>query len=342
MVSVGNNFFYTRSLPCTLWFYDRSKEKNKDRSDKILMLDARKVYRKVTTTINDFSPEQLENLTAIVKMYRGDMNYVHSVLKSRMSSFEDALGTGITALQQEAATLTTVEKTMAEIHKITDVTDKEAYAAETVVIHELLNDQLDNLQRLQTVSTEVAETLTSFHAGFLDPQNRHATVHNLWIVANTYLHNYKGLIHQVQAGYKKLFTLWKVLEVKHQLRKNKFVVEKKVLNLLDQLETGHYTNTDDWKHAVHLVHETGWMCKKFTDGVYRDVDGLCKVVTLQEVADKDYSLSPGRYVGVDTSSTDDADYEERLAQIHMELEELNSEAVILADAISKNYREVLA
>lgn len=342
MVSIGNNFFYTRSLPCTLWFYDRSKEKNKDRNDKILMLDARKVYRKVTNTINDFSPEQLENLTAIVKMYRGDTDYVHSILKSRMFSFEEALRTGITALQQEAGDLTTVEKTMAEIHKAIEVSDQEAYATESVVIHELLNDQLDNLQRLQAVSTEVAETMASFHTGFEDPQNRHSTVHNLWIVANTYLHDHKSLIHQVQAGYKKLYTLWKTLEVKHQLRKNKSVVEKKVMNQLEQLEIGHYTNSDDWKHAVHLVHETGWMCKRFTDGLYTDIDGLCKVVTKQEVANKDYSLSPGRYVGVDNSSPDDSDYEERLQQIHLELEELNAKAIVLADIISNNYKEVLS
>jgi type I restriction enzyme M protein len=44
MVSIGNNFFYTRSLPCTLWFYDLGKEKDKKRKDKILMLDARKVF----------------------------------------------------------------------------------------------------------------------------------------------------------------------------------------------------------------------------------------------------------------------------------------------------------
>ena len=62
MISIGNNFFYTRSLPCTLWFYDRAKENDKNRKDKILMLDAHKVFRKVSTTINDFSPEQLENL----------------------------------------------------------------------------------------------------------------------------------------------------------------------------------------------------------------------------------------------------------------------------------------
>jgi len=70
IVAVGNNFFYTRSLPCHLWFFDKGKpEHNKN---KILMIDARNIYRKVTQTLNDFSPEQLEGLTTIVKAYRGE------------------------------------------------------------------------------------------------------------------------------------------------------------------------------------------------------------------------------------------------------------------------------
>jgi len=64
IVSVGNNFFYTRSLPCHLWFFDKGKPKaNKN---KILMLDARNTYRVVNSTINDFSDGQLLNLTTIV------------------------------------------------------------------------------------------------------------------------------------------------------------------------------------------------------------------------------------------------------------------------------------
>jgi len=68
IVSVGNNFFYTRSLPCHLWFFDKGKpQANKN---KILMLDARNTYRVVNTTINDFSAGQLLNLTTIVQLYR--------------------------------------------------------------------------------------------------------------------------------------------------------------------------------------------------------------------------------------------------------------------------------
>ena len=70
IVSVGNNFFYTRSLPCHLWFLDKGKpQANKN---KILMLDARNTYRVVNSTINDFSDGQLLNLTTIVQLYRGN------------------------------------------------------------------------------------------------------------------------------------------------------------------------------------------------------------------------------------------------------------------------------
>ena len=68
IVSVGNNFFYTRSLPCHVWFFNKAK---KDK-DSILMIDARKTFRKVNSTINDFSPDQLEGLTTIMKSYRGE------------------------------------------------------------------------------------------------------------------------------------------------------------------------------------------------------------------------------------------------------------------------------
>lgn len=70
IVSVSNNFFYTRSLPCHVWFFNKGKKP--ENKDKILMIDARNTYRKVSTTINDFSDEHLEGLTAIMSLFRGD------------------------------------------------------------------------------------------------------------------------------------------------------------------------------------------------------------------------------------------------------------------------------
>ena len=70
MIAIRSNFFYTRTVPCELWFLDRAKPKA--RQDKVLMLDARNIYRIVTRKIYDFSPEQLQNLLAIVWLYRGE------------------------------------------------------------------------------------------------------------------------------------------------------------------------------------------------------------------------------------------------------------------------------
>ncbi len=104
MMAIGNNFFYTRSLPCTLWFFDRAKENDKKKSDKVLMLDARKIYRKVTSKVNDFSPEQLQNFICIVNLYRGNTKKFESTVKSYLqTSAELAKETAeaITELQKQ-------------------------------------------------------------------------------------------------------------------------------------------------------------------------------------------------------------------------------------------------
>lgn len=71
MVSVGSNFFYTVTLPCTLWFLDNGK-RNSDRKDKVLFLDARHVYNQIDRAHRDFLPEQVEFLANIVRLYRGE------------------------------------------------------------------------------------------------------------------------------------------------------------------------------------------------------------------------------------------------------------------------------
>ena len=71
MIDIRGNFFYTRTVPCQLWFFDRAKEHDPGRADRVLMLDARNVYRKVSRAIYDFSPEQQKNIAAIVWLYRG-------------------------------------------------------------------------------------------------------------------------------------------------------------------------------------------------------------------------------------------------------------------------------
>ena len=83
------------------------------------------------------------------------------------------------------------------------------------------------------------------------------------------------------------------------------------------------------------------MTERFPEARLRDVEGLVKLVDLSEIKANDWSLTPGRYVGVAPEEEDeDFDFEQALRDIHMELEELNAEAIKLAEKIRKNFEEL--
>lgn len=109
MVSVGNNFFYTKSLPCSLWFFEKGKDEAI--KDKVLFIDARNYYTVVDRTLNEWSEWQLKNLNAIVWLYRGEidkyrnlLDEYHTALHSE-DSFEEIVHTlseKLKALRKEA------------------------------------------------------------------------------------------------------------------------------------------------------------------------------------------------------------------------------------------------
>ncbi len=86
MISVGNNFFYTKSLPCSLWFFDKGK--GEEIKDKVLFIDARNYYSAVDRTLNEWSEWQLKNLNAIVWLYRGETEKYAALL----DEYREALG----------------------------------------------------------------------------------------------------------------------------------------------------------------------------------------------------------------------------------------------------------
>ncbi|GCE04792.1 type I restriction-modification system subunit M [Dictyobacter aurantiacus] len=71
MISIGSNFFYTVTLPCTLWFFDKGK-RTTERRDKVLFIDARSIYYQVDRAHRDFTPEHIERIANIVRLYRGE------------------------------------------------------------------------------------------------------------------------------------------------------------------------------------------------------------------------------------------------------------------------------
>ena len=352
MMAIGNNFFYTRSLPCTLWFFDRSKESlNYDSSDSminmidsdnnqgnhtnqknhgsdtVLMLDARKIYRKVTSKVNDFSPEQLQNLMCIVNLYRGNNNKFESTVKSYLQTSADlaiATAEATTELQKQ---LQKVVRTVSDFATKYAKENKEAQAfvealniEETASIYELQNKLISEAKKAKA-DIEILESIAHLCKALRKPTDK--LIKQLLDAISTTTKEY-------QLNKNKD---WKELNLKEQLDQLK-ALQQQLSGNPDEEEPGLLHETEYFYKQAH------WLTSRFPDGVYTDVEGLCKVVTQKEIEAKDWSLSPGRYVGVDTATDEDFDYEERLNEIHIELEGLNMEATSLASLIRENYKSL--
>ncbi|MDD6337948.1 MAG: class I SAM-dependent DNA methyltransferase [Lentisphaeria bacterium] len=172
MVSVGNNFFYTKSLPCSLWFFDKAKgEKAKG---KALFLDARNYYTVVDRTLNEWSDWQLKNLNAIVWLYRGEAEKYTALLKeyradlhakAEAADFEkQALGK---AVRQE--TFADIVSGLTEAHVALQKTAKaEVEAAEKrekKKIQQLYEDRIEYVEDMLTEAKEAQWLYEKFGDG---------------------------------------------------------------------------------------------------------------------------------------------------------------------------------
>lgn len=102
MISVGNNFFYTKSLPCTLWFFDKAKRE--ENRDNVLFIDARNYYTAVDRTLNEWSEWQMKNLNAIVWLYRGETKKYFKLTMEYQTAIRDM----VNALPEVGAKLMTL------------------------------------------------------------------------------------------------------------------------------------------------------------------------------------------------------------------------------------------
>ncbi len=112
---------------------------------------------------------------------------------------------------------------------------------------------------------------------------------------------------------------------------------------LKQLDEVRKTVVEQLRRGVYFHRQATWLLERFPDGKLVDVAGLVKLVSIAEIEAADWSLTPGRYVGVAPAEVDeDFDFEQTMHDIHLELADLNAEAVELAARIQANYEELIA
>ena len=316
MVSIGTKFFYTRSLPCTIWFYDRAKEKDVQKADTTLMLDLRDVYRKVSSNLHDFTAEQLQNIQAIVGLYRGN----RGVFDKTISHYFQQINENISQLKNVATYLSDSYTV-----KLTN-SFKKLLPKSTLALWESSIDSDDVSFTTQLATQSDSYTLTY-------------TVDDLHTLSKETIDTLKKAKRGYNNFLKAINAFVKDAGKEDDLRKNKdWKVE--VLDTLKEIELEFNSYSHLIDQILYFNKEASWLITRFPNAKYEDVLGLCKVVTREEIAQNDYSLTAGRYVGVAPQIDEDFDYEERMAEIKVELQSLNEEAVTLAEQIQLNLTEL--
>lgn len=155
LISVGNNFFYTKSLPCSLWFFDKGKKK--ELRDKVLFIDARNYYTVVDRTLNEWSEWQLKNLNAIVWLYRGELDKYQNLL----SQYRQELGKQLSFSERAEQLETDLQNARAEAKEVVAQAarkDKKRIEAE-------YQDTIQALEQKLTVAKEALWLTEKFGEG---------------------------------------------------------------------------------------------------------------------------------------------------------------------------------
>jgi len=328
MIAIRSNFFYTRTVPCELWYFNKAK--SRELKDKVLMIDARNIYRKVTRKIYDFSPEQLQNILSIIWLYRGETKRFHDLAAGYISkSLEEAVQ-GIPLTQD-------YETVFGRLHKGLEpflaLLPKDGKQAETLrELAECLQAYKDNCRIFAKSAQEKSEWWKK-----VETQNLASLLKELELLSEE---NNK-LIKEAELMYRLANRLIDTCINEHNAKENGKWNTREITGLKKQTEEARDNAVHQLKLARYFHHQAEWLVERFPDAKLRDVEGLVRLVDKEELKENDWSLTPGRYVGVAPEEEDpDFDFGETMQAIHSELKELNTQAVDLAERISGNFRNL--
>ena len=337
MIDIRGNFFYTRTVPCQLWFYDRAKERDPERADNVLMLDARGVFRKVSRSLVDFSPEQQKNLASIVWLYRGQRERFLRMVESYL---REAITLGQRATEPLEAFCSATEKLTTLMRPFATKGDHaEASAGDW---QELSVTQATVQADSSAFLAEVKAQAASWAAETGGTSGRsNAEIHKARKALHLLADRCRDLTRQVDL-LVKLAGRVADTAVKHgSARDSALWKGAEVARARKALETGRAEAVEALRLPRYFVRQADWLQERFPDAVLADVAGLVKSVSRAEIAAHDWSLTPGRYVGVAPEEVDENfDFEETMRTIHIDLKGLNDEAVVLAAKIEKNFVEM--
>jgi type I restriction enzyme M protein len=340
MVAIRPNFFYTRTVPCELWFLNRAKPK--EDKDKILMIDARNIYRKVTRKIYDFSPEQLQNILSIVWLYRGQPDRYLELVASYCARMLEEAGACFASKEGGSKEIRPLPEYLESLNTLRDSIQPFLDTLAKDTAHAEVLEQLVDSIRVFAADIETFRKAVEREQAAWKKQKKtngalKEAVDRLASLAETS----RDLTKQADLIYKLASRLIDICETVCRAKESDKWANREVARGRKAVDLARQAVTEQLKQVRYFHRHAYWLTERFPEAKLRDIEGLVKLVGTKEIEANDWSLTPGRYVGVTPEEEDDNfDFEEALRDIHIELEGLNTEAADLAAQIAKSFKDL--
>lgn len=336
--------FYTVTLPATLCFFDKGKP-----DDKILFIDARNVFTQVDRAHREFSAEQVSNLAVISHLRRGKRHrfirlidrYFEQGMEKLQENREQVKPVSaqlIAVLDEEAGSIAGREAAVEFLGLWDGLDDLKTQYEDYLAKHKLADPTLAlPLER----GGDKSSGFPAFQGGIEGGETALAAQNQ---AQRSLREGFEPFFEKLHKGLKQLDKTIRAHEAallekaKQEKNGKRTQIDRQVKALKTTLEDLH----GEVKSAESFFGHIRWLQERFPEATYEDVTGLCKLATPDEVKEQDYSLNPGRYVGV-VIEEDGKTEEEFLAEIldlNQQLEILNQEAHQLEGIIGHNVRAI--
>ena len=317
MLTLPSNLFYTVTLPATLWFFDKGKT-----DERVLFIDARNIFTQLDRAHRELSEQQIQNIAIIPRLHKGRRGEFVALVDGYFRQ-------GLAQLQEEAAHIPALSERL--LAMLAEENDAQAQQAGQDAVAGLLA-QWAGLPAL--AAAQAAHDQAHGDSHNVDTCN--TAQHALRAQFTPFFH---GLHARLKALDKAIREMDKRKAEAAKAAGKRASGNRQAKGVKDALQALH----DEVRLAERFYVHITWLQERFPKAAYEDVTGLCKLATRAEIAEQDWSLNPGRYVGVviEEDGKTEEEFLDELASTNEVLTALNDQAKDIEKVLSANLAAIL-
>jgi len=274
MLTLPSNMFYTVTLPATLWFFDKAKGKEK----RILFIDARNIFTPIDRAHREFSEEQIQNIAIISRLHKGRREEFLALIDGYFAQ----------GMERLVENREQVEPVCAQLLEVLD--DEPAKVAVAGLVKAW--------EGMAAVQKTYAAYRKKGGSGGGKGKSTKAVVEKTNAAQHKLRSHFDPFFASLHDGLKQVDKAVRRHEQEFAEKAKEAGKRQTADRATRQLKTALEELHVEVKNAESSFGHIHWLQERFPEARYEDVTGLCKLADLEEVKEQDYSLNPGRYVGV--------------------------------------------